>query len=111
MRHGHGAPEKSKDFFGSIFRIFGELDKYRILLILSLFLAALGSILTIILPGQLSKLTDTITSGISVNQHNLEIVMTNSRRVVDPNEIINDESINEDDKNQYIELLFNNSIY
>ena len=105
MRHGRGVPEKSKDFFGSIMRIFKELDKYRLLLIISLFLAALGSLLTIILPGRLSKLTDTITSGISVNQYNMEIVMTNAYRVVDPNTILNDESISQEDKNKYIELL------
>ena len=92
MRHGHGAPEKSKDFFGSILRIFKELDKYRLLLLVSLFLAALGSLLTIILPGQLSKLTDTITGGIGVNQHNMEIVMSNLYREVDTNSILNDET-------------------
>ena len=105
MRHGHGAPEKSKDFFGSIMRIFKELDKYRLLLIISLFLAALGSLLTIILPGRLSKLTDTITAGIGVNQHNMENVMTNSYRLVDPNSIVFDESIPQEDRDTYMEYL------
>ena len=105
MRHGHGAPEKSKDFFGSIMRIFKELDKYRLLLIISLFLAALGSLLTIILPGRLSKLTDTITAGIGVNQHNMEIIMTNAYKMVDPNSIVLDESISREDRDTYMEYL------
>ena len=105
MRHGRGVPEKSKDFFGSIMRIFKELDKYRLLLIISLFLAALGSLLTIILPGRLSKLTDTITAGISVNQHNMEIIMTNAYKMVDPNSIVLDESIPQEDRDIYMEYL------
>jgi ATP-binding cassette subfamily B protein len=77
MRHGKGAPEKSKDFFGSIKRIFQELDRYRVLLIVSLLLAAISSILAIVAPNRLSELADTITDGVGVNQSNVETIMNN----------------------------------
>ena len=77
MRHGKEAPEKSKDFFGSIKRIFQELDRYRVLLIVSLLLAAISSILAIVAPNRLSELADTITYGVGVNQSNVETIMNN----------------------------------
>ncbi|MCR5223663.1 MAG: ABC transporter ATP-binding protein/permease [Bacilli bacterium] len=77
MRHGRGVPEKSKDFFGSIKRIFTELDRYRVLLIVSLLLAAISSILAIVSPGRLSKLADAITDGVGVNKTNMEVVFNN----------------------------------
>jgi ATP-binding cassette subfamily B protein len=77
MRHGKEAPEKSKDFFGSIKRIFQELDRYRVLLIVSLLLAAISSILAIVAPNRLSELADTITDGVGVNQSNVETIMNN----------------------------------
>ena len=77
MRHGRGVPEKSKDFFGSIKRIFTELDRYRVLLIVSLLLAAISSILAIVSPSRLSKLADAITDGVGVNKTNMEVVFNN----------------------------------
>ena len=77
MRHGRGVPEKSKDFFGSIKRLFTELDRYRVLLIVSLLLAAISSILAIVSPSRLSKLADAITDGVGVNKTNMEVVFNN----------------------------------
>ena len=77
MRHGRGVPEKSKDFFGSIKRIFTELDRYRVLLIVSLLLAIISSILAIVSPSRLSKLADAITDGVGVNKTNMEVVFNN----------------------------------
>ena len=59
-----GINEKSKDFKGSMIRLFNSLNKWRILLILGLLLAAFSSILSIVAPNILSDLTDTITVGI-----------------------------------------------
>ena len=56
--------EKAKDFKGSIKRLFKELDTYKVLIILSLLLAIVGSILSIIAPDKLSKLTDKISEGL-----------------------------------------------
>ena len=62
-----GVPEKSKDFKGSIKRLFLSLNNWRYLVIFSLILAVLSAILSLISPKQLSKLTDTITLGIQPN--------------------------------------------
>lgn len=68
-----GAPiEKAKDFKGAIKRLFSELKKFRVLIIIALILAILGSILTIIAPNKLSKLTDEITDGLAINTENIK---------------------------------------
>ena len=56
--------EKAKDFKGAMKRLFSELKNYKILITISLILAILGSILSIIAPNRLSKLTDTIAAGL-----------------------------------------------
>ena len=66
--------EKSKDFKGSMIRLFNSLNKWRFLLIFCLILAASSSILSIIAPNKLSELTDIITVGIKPNVENFEKV-------------------------------------
>ena len=66
--------EKSKDFKGSMKRLFNSLSNWRYILIIALFLAATGSVLSIIAPNRLSKLTDVITEGIKPNTKNIELV-------------------------------------
>ncbi len=68
-----GAPaEKAKDFKVAMKRLFNELNKFRILIIIALLLATLGAILSISAPNRLSKLTDEISKGLAVNSDNLE---------------------------------------
>ncbi len=68
-----GAPaEKAKDFKVAMKRLFSELKKFRILIIIALLLATLGAILSISAPNRLSKLTDEISKGLAVNSDNLE---------------------------------------
>ena len=69
---GRGVSEKAKDFKGSMKRLFTELSNFRILIYISLVLAALGSILSIMAPNRLSDLTDEISKGLVVNSSNLE---------------------------------------
>ena len=69
---GRGVPEKAKDFKGSMKRLFSELKNYRVFIYISLILATLGSILSIIAPNRLSDLTDEISKGLVVNSTNLE---------------------------------------
>ena len=64
----HGKQEKSKDFFGSMKRLIKELKNFTVMIIISLVLAAGGSILSIYAPDQLSNLTDEISNGLVVNQ-------------------------------------------
>ena len=66
--------DKSKDFKGSLKRLFITLDKWRKLLILSIVLAFISAILSTIAPNRLSGITDVISEGIKPNTENLQLV-------------------------------------
>lgn len=93
MRRG-GMPEKSKDFKGSIKRLFNSLNKWRYLLVISLILAMTSAILALVAPNKLSDLTNTITMGLSPNI---------SEDIV--NDIMKDSNISDSDKYEFSELL------
>ena len=61
---------KAKDFKGVIKRLLKELSGFKKLVIISLVLAALGAILTIVTPNILSDLTDEISKGLVLNKDN-----------------------------------------
>lgn len=63
---------KPKNLKKSLSRLVKELNKYKILIIISLLLAVVGSILSIITPNKLSKLTDEITNGLIINKDNFK---------------------------------------
>ena len=63
---------KAKDFKGAIKRLLQELSGFKKLIIISLVLAALGAILTIVTPNILSDLTDEISKGLVLNKDNFE---------------------------------------
>ncbi len=57
--------EKPKDFFGSLRRLLKYTGRYFPLMVTAVVLAVAGAIFAIVGPGQLSKITDLITSGIT----------------------------------------------
>ena len=59
--------DKSKDFKGSMKRLFVTLDKWRKLLIISILLALISALLSTIAPNRLSGITDVISDGIKPN--------------------------------------------
>ena len=61
---------KAKDFKGAIKRLLQELSGFKKLIIISLILAALGAMLTIVTPNILSDLTDEISKGLVLNKDN-----------------------------------------
>ena len=65
--------DKAKDFKGAIKRLFEELDKYKIAIVIALILAMLGAIIGITAPNILSKLTDEISKGL-LGKMNIEKV-------------------------------------
>ena len=67
MGRNRGVPEKSRDFKGSIKRLFNSLNRWRYFLVISLVLALVSAILALIAPNKLSSLTDSITLGIQPN--------------------------------------------
>lgn len=69
---GMNTGEKPKDFKNSIVRLAKSLDKFKVLIILALVLAALSSVLSLVSPNLLSDLTDKISEGLSINTVNME---------------------------------------
>ena len=104
MHRGMKVGEKTKDFTGTMIRLFKNLDKWRKLLIASLILAFLSSVLSTIAPNKLSDVTNVIQDGIKpdtekfkeVSENIIKNAMTNSIKneivLSNPNNII--ESIN-----------------
>ncbi len=64
--------EKVNDFKGSLIRLFKNLDRWRYLLLLSIFLSIVASILSTIAPNKLADVTDVVTGGITPRTENIE---------------------------------------
>ena len=79
--------EKSKDFKGSMLRLFKSLNAWRYLVVFSLFLALCSAILSLNAPNKLSKLADIISLGL--------VPDVNEQTIVD---IMNDPDISMEDK-------------
>ncbi len=65
--NGGRVPEKSKDFKGSMKRLFANLEKWRYLFVFALVLAMMSAILSLNAPNKLSDFTDVITEGLTPN--------------------------------------------
>ena len=84
MRGKRGNPnDKAKDFKGAMSRLFLELKKYRILIIIALILAMLGAIMSIVSPNKLSELADEIQKGLVINTKNMQEL---SQKIIKPDE-------------------------
>ena len=96
MGPNRGVPEQSRDFKGSIKRLFNNLNTWKYFLIISLVLAMISAILALVAPNKLSSLTDTITLGIrpNINEKVIQDIMT-------------DTSISDEDKMKFKTLLDN----
>ncbi len=73
---GPAPAEKAKNFKLAVKRLFSELKSYRILIAIALILAIASSVMSIVAPNKLSKLTDKISEGLVVNKDNLETLTT-----------------------------------
>ncbi len=107
-----GAPaEKAKDFKVAMKRLFNELNKFRILIIIALLLATLGAILSISAPNRLSKLTDEISKGLVVNSDNLETlgqqVITNFEKGIIEEIEIDGTKISVEDQMEFLNIMSN----
>lgn len=81
-RHGNarGKIEKPKDLKSSIKRLTKELKDFKLLIGLSIMLAIVGSILTIITPNKLSDMVDEISLGIRPRVANIEPIAKNIQK-------------------------------
>lgn len=70
--------EKSKDFKGSIKRLLKNLKPWRILLGLSITLAFVSAIISLVAPDRLSELTNVITDGLmpNINEKSIQKIMS-----------------------------------
>ena len=64
--------EKSKDFKGTMIKLFNNLDRWRYLLIIAVIFAFLSAILSTIGPNKLADVTDVISDGIKPDVAKLE---------------------------------------
>lgn len=119
----HGGPmggfEKSKDFKGTILRLFKSLNKWRAILIVAMVLAFSSAILSTIAPNKLSNLTDVITDGIKPNTEKLKnvsqtiysnaiknFVLKNTKYYVDQTNAVDDFNLlSLEDKKNYLEAV------
>ena len=92
----HGKMEKSKDFKGSMKKIIKSLSPWHVILVISLVLAMISAILSLIAPNRLSVLTDYITEGITprVSEEKIQEIMQNDK-------------ISMEDKQKMVEIMGN----
>ena len=86
--------EKSKDFKGSMKKIIKSLSPWKTGIIISLTLAMISAILSLIAPNKLSHLADYITEGITPRINEITI-----------NQIMQNPNISMEDKQQMIEIM------
>ena len=84
---GPAPAEKANNFSSAIKRLFSELKRFHLLIIISLILAAISSILSIVAPDKLSSLTDAISEGLVINTKNMEEITTKITSSINPDEL------------------------
>lgn len=99
--------EKAKNFGSAMKRLIKELSIYKFLIILALMLAFLGSVLAIVSPNKLSKLVDTISEGLVINNDNLNELNTKIMSNFSKLNVNNDKNneVDNNTKKQYIAIL------
>lgn len=107
-----GGMEKSKNFGQSIKRLFSELRNFRILILIALIFAVSGSVLSIVAPNRLTKLTDTISSGLVVNQEKFEDIsneINDKLKNIDVGAVMNSYKLNDLEKQEFLSLMTSQS--
>lgn len=110
MHNGPRGPkmDKSKDFVGSMKRLFKELKSFQILIAMALIFAILSSILSIAAPNKLSKLTDAISEGLIVNVDEMQEISkktTNNLQNINPQEIMKSTNLSVEEKTNFMMVM------
>ena len=71
-RRGMNVEDRSKDFKGSMLRLFKNLEKWKYLLVISVILALCAALLSTIAPNRLATVTDVISDGIKPDTEKIE---------------------------------------
>ncbi len=111
---GRRVQEKSKDFFGSMKRLISNLRPWKVLMILSLVLAMISAILSLVAPNKLSTFADEIGLGLVPKTEKFELIskeissnFTEEKITIKSNEILMSNDISEEDKTMFINSLAN----
>ena len=110
MHNGPRGPkmDKSKDFVGSMKRLFKELKSFQILITMALIFAILSSVLSIAAPNKLSKLTDAISEGLIVNVDEMQEISkktTNNLQNINPQEIMKSTNLSVEEKTNFMMVM------
>ena len=110
MHNGPRGPkmDKSKDFVGSMKRLFKELKSFQILIAMALIFAILPSVLSIAAPNKLSKLTDAISEGLIVNVDEMQEISkktTNNLQNINPQEIMKSTNLSVEEKTNFMMVM------
>ena len=109
--HNKRVPQKSKNFIEAMKRLLKELKSFHVVIVIALFLAITGSILSIISPNRVSKLTDTISEGLVVKTDNmtkLNKTIMDRLSKIDGKEILSNDTLSEEDKKSFLTVMSNN---
>jgi ATP-binding cassette subfamily B protein len=80
MSRQRNIPEKPKNFKNSLSKLFKSLNRFKVFVIISLFLAFLGAGLALLSPNKLSDLVDEISAGLVINKDNLTLISTSVQK-------------------------------
>ena len=105
--------EKANDFSGTIKKLFKNMKKWRVLVIISIVLAASVSIISLITPNKLSDITDTITKGIAPNSEKFEKIgkeissnLSDKEKMMAKSQLImTSPDISLEDKSKFMEII------
>ena len=67
--------ERSKDFKGTMIKLFKNLDRWRYLMVLAVIFAFFAAVLSTIGPNKLADVTDVISEGIKPDVSKLEDIL------------------------------------
>ncbi len=97
--------EKPKNLFGSLSKLFKSLKTWNVLLLISIVLAIISAVFSIIAPNRLSDLTDEITEGIKPNTDKLteinSLITTNYGYPI----VVDGTTISVDDQTKYLKIV------
>lgn len=119
-----GTNDKPNNFGEAITKLLKSIKRYKVLIIISLLLAAFSSVLSLVSPNRLSDLTDEISKGLGINTSRVEEVQKDIFTNLDKDRLpvligeildinfsedtiykVNTSSISEEDKNTFMEVL------
>lgn len=111
MGHGPGSGgEKANDLIGTWKKLFDYCNQYKVVIVIALICAMVGTVFTLVGPNKLSDMTDCITDGMTPNVDKLEEVVEaiSQNMMGEPSYtdvVVDDVTISAEDQIAMLELL------